>query len=117
MKKLFLFILGVWTFLGTLITPMALFFLFLCLTGLVYQYDGTMDEGTAFFVGALLLFFWLAFVLFPSLAFFKRIRQRQKGLRMICFCALSLAFVYLRYTDNCLFIPVIKIYDLDDNLI
>ena len=93
MKKLFLFILGVWTFLGTLITPMALFFLFLCLTGLVYQYDGTMDEGTAFFVGALLVFFWLAFVLFPSLAFFKRIRQSKKGLRMICFCALSVAFV------------------------
>ena len=79
MKKLFLFIFGVWTFLGTLITPMTLFFLFLCLTGLVYQYDGTMDEGTAFFVGALLLFFWLTFVLFPSLAFFKRNRLDVDG--------------------------------------
>jgi len=93
MKKVLLFLLGGWTFFCSLITPMTLFFLFLCLTGLVYRYDGTMDEGTAMFVGALLLFFWLVFVLFPSLAFFKRIRQSQKGLRTICFCALSVAFV------------------------
>ena len=69
MKKIFLFIFGVWTFLGTLITPMTLFFLFLCLTGLVYQYDGTMDEGTAFFVGALLCFFGLHSFCFHRLHF------------------------------------------------
>ena len=93
MKKLFLFILGVWAVFGTLITPMALFYLFLCLTGLVYRYDGMMDEGTAFFEGAVTLIFLLVFVLFPSLAFFKRIRQSQKRLRIICFCALSVSFV------------------------
>ena len=93
MKKVLLFLLGGWTFFCSLITPLTLFFLFLCLTGLVYRYDGTMDEGTALFVGALLLFFLLVFALFPSLAFFKRIRQSPKKLKMICFSAMSAAFI------------------------
>ena len=93
MKKVLLFLLGVLAIFCSLITPLTLFFLFLCLTGLVYRYDGMMDEGTALFVGATLLFFWLVFALFPSLAFSKRIRQSQKRLRTICFCALAVAFV------------------------
>ena len=47
MKTLLTFFLGVWAFLGTIIAPAVLFMLFLCMTGLIYKYDGTMDEGTA----------------------------------------------------------------------
>ncbi|MBQ9283417.1 MAG: hypothetical protein IJ207_14665 [Treponema sp.] len=47
MKALLTFFLGVWAFLGTIIAPAVLFMLFLCMTGLIYKYDGTMDEGTA----------------------------------------------------------------------
>jgi hypothetical protein len=92
MKKVLLFLLGVLAIFCSLITPLTLFFLFLCLTGLVYRYDGMMDEGTALFVGATLLFFWLVFALFPSLAFSKRIRQSQKRLKTLCFCAMATAF-------------------------
>lgn len=47
MKTVLTFFLGVWAFLGTIIAPAVLFMLFLCMTGLIYKYDGTMDEGTA----------------------------------------------------------------------
>lgn len=92
MKALLTFFLSVWAFLGTIIAPAVLFMLFLCMTGLIYKYDGTMDEGTALYVGLLFFIVFLAFILFPSVAFFKRVKQLEKKTKKILACVFAVAF-------------------------
>lgn len=93
MKNVLTFLLGLWVLLGTIITPAVLLMLFLCMTGLIYKYDGTMDEGTAFYVGLLFLIFFIPFILFPSVVFFKRVKQLEKKSKKILACVFAVAFV------------------------
>jgi len=39
------------------------------ITGAIYKYDYSMDEGTAFILGLILLVLWLLFALLPDVHF------------------------------------------------
>lgn len=58
MKKVIYLMLGIWNAIACFISPIWLTMVFLNLTGLIYQYDGSMDEGTAFILGFVMLVLW-----------------------------------------------------------
>lgn len=75
--------LGIWCAVTSFIGPVWLTMTFMDITGLVYQYDGFVDEGTAGIVGAIELVLWLVIALIPDIWFLKRIRS--KGWRFVCY--------------------------------
>lgn len=72
MKKVAYIILGIWSAVSCFLSPVWLAMVFLNLTGLIYQYDYTMDEETAVILGSIMLFIWILFVLLPVIIFLKR---------------------------------------------
>ncbi len=50
--------LGIWCAAATFVTPVWLTVGFLDITGLIYQYDGMVDEGTAGIMGVIELTLW-----------------------------------------------------------
>lgn len=72
MKKVAYMILGFWSAVGCFLSPVWLTMVFLNLTGLIYQYDYTMDEGTAVVLGLIMLLIWILLVLLPVIIFLKR---------------------------------------------
>lgn len=46
--------------------------IYLDLSGLIYQYDFSMDEGMAGIIGALSLALWILVALLPLILFFKK---------------------------------------------
>ena len=67
-------ILGIWSGIASFLSPVWLFMVILHLTGLIYQYDYSMDEGTAVIMGLLMLFFWVVLAMIPCIGFLKRMR-------------------------------------------
>ena len=80
MKRFINSVLGVWCAITCFVSPIWLTMIFLNLTGLIYQYDYSMDEGTAFIIGVILLILWLVFALFPNIVFIRNmyINNRKK---------------------------------------
>lgn len=66
------YFLGAWCVVSCYISPLWLTMIYLCLSGMIYQYDFSMDEGTAGFLGIFLLVLWAAMVLVPAVIFLKR---------------------------------------------
>lgn len=67
MKKMSMILLGLWCSFASFISPIWLTIIFLNITGLIYQYDSTMDEGTAIIIGIVLLVLWILFGLIPNI--------------------------------------------------
>lgn len=72
MKKIAYIVLGIWSAIACFLSPVWLNMVFLNLSGLIYQYDYTMDEGTAVVLGLIMMFIWLLLVLLPMIIFLKR---------------------------------------------
>lgn len=72
MKKAAYIILGIWNAVSCFLSPVWLTMVFLNLSGLIYQYDYTMDEGTAVVLGLIMLLIWVLLVLLPVIIFLKR---------------------------------------------
>ena len=75
MKKLIYFILGIWSAVAGFLSPVWLTLTVLNLTGLIYQYDYSMDEGTAVILGFMMLCVWLLLALLPCILFLRKMRM------------------------------------------
>ena len=71
MKRIAHILWGVWCVLSMIVSPMWLLMTFANITGLIYKYDYTMDEGTAGVIGIFMFIIWLIFALFPLIVFVK----------------------------------------------
>lgn len=74
MKKLTYIILGIWSVIAGFLSPIWLMLTVLNITGLIYQYDYSMDEGTALILGLTMLFIWVILALIPCVIFLKKMR-------------------------------------------
>jgi len=72
MKKLLNIALGIWCAITCFISPIWLTLAIVNLTGLIYKYDYSMDEGTAWVIGIILLGLWMVLVLLPNVVFIKK---------------------------------------------
>ena len=75
MKKLIYLILGSWSAVAGFLSPVWLTLTVLNLTGLIYQYDYSMDEGTAVILGFMMLCVWLLLALLPCILFLRKMRM------------------------------------------
>lgn len=66
MKKIFNVLIGIWCCLVNFVSPIWVSMIFLSITGIIYKYDYSFDEGTAFIMGIFLLIFWILLVLVPN---------------------------------------------------
>lgn len=64
---------GVWGVVATLITPVWLTLTYLNISGEIYKYDYTMDEGTAIVLGIVMAIIWLLVALLPTVLLIRRI--------------------------------------------
>ena len=74
MKNVTYIILGIWSAITGFLSPVWLTLTALNLTGLIYQYDYSMDEGTALILGLIMLFIWVMVALTPCIIFIKKMR-------------------------------------------
>ncbi len=74
MNKVKYFLWTAWCIIGAFLTPQWLTITFLNITGLIYKYDYTMDEGTAEILGIILLLMWVLMVLVPVVLFLKKMK-------------------------------------------
>ena len=77
MKKAGRAALGVWCALTSFASPFWLALVFLYLTGEIYQYDASMDEGTAGILGAVCLVIWVLAVLWPDVVWLKNLWKKH----------------------------------------
>ena len=82
MKKLIYFILGIWSAVAVFLSPVWLTLTALNLTGMIYQYDDSMDEGTAGILGFMMLTVWLLVALLPCSLFLRKMRIIGRKLPM-----------------------------------
>lgn len=91
------YILGAWCVITCYISPVWLTMIYLDLTGLIYQYDFSMDEGTAGIIGFGSLMLWIFVVLLPLILFFKKMYAVGRRHFLIAF-GLAVVIVCVRLT-------------------
>lgn len=97
MRKRLNIMLGIWCFLTSLITPIWLTLVCLNITGKIYDYDYSMDIGTALIIGVFMLALWVLFALLPDIIFVEhmyRMNRRYAYIAVISvfvICLLSIA--------------------------
>lgn len=64
---------GVWCVFIAWFTPIWLTLTYLNLSGEIYKYDSSMDEGTAIIFDIVMAIVWLLLFLLPSMLLYKRI--------------------------------------------
>ena len=106
MKKLIYFILGIWSAVAGFLSPVWLTFTVLNLTGMIYQYDYTMDEGTAGILGFMMLSVWLLVALLPCILFLRKMRLLGRKPFIVSILALAV-LVLLGITMQILRFPEI----------
>ena len=84
MRKITNIIWGMWCAFTTLLSPVWLTMIFLNITGMIYKYDYSMDEGTAIIIGVFLLVLWLFIVLLPIVGFLRYAYLLYKKNLWIC---------------------------------
>ena len=78
MKKVINVLIGIWCCIVDVVSPIWISMIFLCITGFIYKYDYTMDEGTAFIIGIILLTFWILLVFIPNVYLGRKIYITNK---------------------------------------
>ena len=73
MKKVVFMIQAIWCVITSFITPLWLTLTFLNISGQIYNYDYSMDEGTAGILGVVLLLAWLLFTVLPDGYYIKKV--------------------------------------------
>lgn len=66
-------LLGLWCGLVNFVNPIWLVMIFLNITGMIYRYDYSMDDGTAIIIGIVLLILWILFGLIPNVYLGKKL--------------------------------------------
>lgn len=97
MKKLLYIIWGIWCAGTCFISPFWLTMTLFDLTGLIYQYDGFVDEGTAGIIGVIELLLWLIFTLLPDIAFIRKVHRINRkylipaigGMALMCLLGMA----------------------------
>ncbi len=84
MKRLINIIWGVWCAFATFLSPVWLTMIYLNITGMIYKYDYSMDEGTAIIMGIFLLALWLFIVLVPIIGFLRYAYTLNKKYLLAC---------------------------------
>ena len=64
---------GIWCAFATLITPVWLTLTYLNLSGQIYKYDYSMDEGTAIVLGIAMVVIWILIALLPTVLLVRHI--------------------------------------------
>lgn len=90
-KKIGQAVLCVWCMLTAFVSPVWLTLTWLYLSGRIYQYDASMDEGIAGILGVVFIVIWAAVALFPDFWFLNRIRKSRKIL-FACILGLMILF-------------------------
>jgi len=85
---------GVWCILIAWITPIWITLTYLNLSGQIYKYDSSMDEGTAIIFGIVMAIVWLLLFLLPSILFYKRIYNANHRYGYVFALIIVLAIVF-----------------------
>ncbi len=99
MKSAGTIILGIWCAVTFFVSPVWLTMTFLDITGLIYQYDGFVDEGTAGIMGVIELVLWIVIVLLPDIWFVKR--MKPQGWRRVLYALGGMAALALLCVALC----------------
>lgn len=83
MKKVANILWGIWCSLACIFSPLWIAMIYLNMTGLIYKYDYSMDEGTAIIIGVVLLILWISLVAFPIVALLLRMSKCDKKFMLI----------------------------------
>lgn len=78
MRRWLNIMLGIWCFLTSLITPIWLTLVCLNMTGRIYDYDYSMDRGTALIIGVFMLALWILFALLPDIIFVEHMYRKNR---------------------------------------
>ena len=73
MKKIINSCIGIWCGLICFVSPIWLTVIYLNITGRIYKYDYSMDEGTALIIGAALFILWVLIGAIPNIYFGKKL--------------------------------------------
>lgn len=73
MKKIINILLGIWCAITCFVTPIWITMIILNITGMIYQYDYSMDEGTAGIIGVVLLLLWIGLAFVPNVYLGKKL--------------------------------------------
>ena len=92
MKKALNIIWGIWCSLACIFSPLWIAMIYLNMTGMIYKYDYSMDEGTAIIVGFVLLILWIGLVAFPIVALLLRLFRYNKK-----YVSISIVFIVALY--------------------
>ncbi len=82
-------LLGIWCSIACFISPVWLTMIFLDITGIIYEYDYSMDEGTAIVIGMISLIVWIFLVLLPVIIFLKRMHSINKKWVMVTIAVIA----------------------------
>lgn len=85
MKTITNVILGIWCAFTAFVSPIWLTLIFLNITGLIYKYDFSMDEGTAGILGLISLVIWILSVLLPDILFIRRMYSVNRKYMFVTF--------------------------------
>lgn len=99
MKSTGTIMLGIWCAVTSFLSPVWLTMTFLNITGLIYQYDGFMDEGTAGIIGVAELVLWIVIGLLPDIWFVKR--MKPQGWHRVCYALGGMAALALLCVALC----------------
>ena len=66
---------GIWCAITSFISPVWLTIVFMNISGLIYRYDYSIDEGIAGILGMMELIVWLFLVLLPDVFFLKYLKS------------------------------------------
>lgn len=92
-KKAIYVLLGIWCGLVCFVNPIWLIMVFLNITGIVYKYDYSMDDGTAIIIGIALFIFWILLVLFPNVYLGNKLYSMNRKyiiIHIVCVVLLSI---------------------------
>lgn len=79
------YFLGAWCAVTCFVSPIWLTMIYLYLSGLIYQYDFSIDEGIAGIGGVLLLSVWILLALVPDIVFVKKMYAEDRKHLWIAF--------------------------------
>lgn len=79
-----------WCAYTSFVSPILLSCMFLCISGKIYQIDGTFDEGTAGIIGIMLLVGWIIAALVPDILYIMKMKTYG---RQFMWIALGIAVI------------------------
>lgn len=96
MNKIINCFIGIWCGLVCFASPMWLTLIFLNMTGMIYKYDYSMDEGTALIIGLFLFILWILIGVIPNIYFGMKLFWGKKQFFIIYInCVILLCFLCL----------------------